>query len=270
MIRSLYSAVSGLKNHQTKMDVIGNNIANVNTTGFKRSRTNFATMLSQTLTVASPQSIGGGGTNASQVGLGSMIGSIDQIVTQGSSQTTGRNTDLMIQGSGYFAIKMGDDKIYYTRNGDFGFDNAGYLVEMGTGGRVLDTSGGEMTALPSDSSAQDVGIDKTGKVTYLDADGAVQTFSAPIGIFKFTNEAGLNNVGNGLLAESTNSGAPVGDIAGIGGRGAVVSGSLEMSNVDLSTEMTDMIVAQRGFQANSRVITVSDSLLQELIDLKRQ
>ena len=269
MIRSLYSAVSGLKNHQIKMDVIGNNIANVNTTGFKRSRTNFATQLSQTLNAASAAAIGGGGTNASQVGLGSMIGSIDQIITQGFNQTTGRNTDLMIQGAGYFALDMGGGKIAYTRNGDFGFDKAGNLVEMSTGGKVCGIDG--TTAIPAFAAAAstlDVGIDQLGNITVLEDTGTIATIGQ-VGVVKFANESGLVNIGNGLLAESTNSGAPAGAAAGVSGRGAILSGSLEMSNVDLSTEMTDMIIAQRGFQANSRVITVSDSLLQELIDLKR-
>lgn len=130
MMRSLYSAVSGLKNHQTRMDVIGNNISNINTTGFKAGRVNFATMLSQTLSSASAAQGNRGGTNAQQVGLGSSIASIDTIMTDGSVQSTGNNTDLAISGNGYFVVKDGD-QTYYTRDGSFRFDAEGNYVTAG-------------------------------------------------------------------------------------------------------------------------------------------
>lgn len=135
MMRSLYSAISGLKNHQIKMDVIGNNIANVNTTGFKRSRTSFATALSQSMKGASEPSVGGlGGTNPMQVGLGAMLGSIDQIMTQGSSQTTGNATDMMLQGPGFFVLDK--NGTVYSRSGAFTKDSVGNLVDAGTGAKV--------------------------------------------------------------------------------------------------------------------------------------
>ena len=135
MMRSLYSAVSGLKGHQTRMDVIGNNIANVNTTGYKSSRVNFADMISQTLSGASSSSDTVGGTNPKQIGLGASVSSIDTIFTDGNVQSTGKNTDLALSGNGLFVVKNGNQQ-YYTRNGDFEFDANGYLVMSGNGYKV--------------------------------------------------------------------------------------------------------------------------------------
>ena len=127
MMRSLYSGVSGLKNHQTRMDVVGNNISNVNTTGFKSSRVTFSDTLSQTLSGASAPADGLGGTNPKQIGLGSATSAIDTLFTDGSVQSTGVNTDLCLSGNGLFIVKNGNS-VYYTRNGNFKFDASGYYV----------------------------------------------------------------------------------------------------------------------------------------------
>ncbi|WP_088228587.1 flagellar hook-basal body complex protein [Desulfosporosinus sp. FKB] len=267
MMRSLYSAISGLKAHQTKMDVIGNNIANVNTAGFKRSNVTFATALSQSMRGASTPNTGTtGGTNPIQVGLGTSVGAINQIMTQGSNQTTGNPLDMMIQGPGFFALKDGSQTVY-TRSGAFSKDADGNLVDPATGAYVLQADGSSLINIPTGSSYT---IDSTGTVTITDSSGTVTT--ANIAIAEFPNDAGLTSIGNNYYLPSNNSGAAT----LYGGSGndyptgtSLVTSALEMSNVDLSQEMTDMITAQRGFQANSRVITVSDTLLQELIDLKR-
>ncbi len=302
MMRSLYSAISGLKNHQVKMDVIGNNIANVNTTGFKRSRVSFGTMLSQTLKGASTPDTNTparfGGTNAMQVGLGVMLGSIDQVMTQGSAQSTGKDTDLMLSGPGFFVMKNAGNTVY-TRAGGFGFDSSGNMVDPATGALVqghmytsdTDTTGWPVTDLttlgnihfklgdyPFGASSgtetlTSYSIDQNGVITgvYTDSTGVSNTHKiAQIAIASFPNDVGLQNVGNNFYQTTNNSGGATVNAAGLGGRGSLVPGAVEMSNVDLSQEFTDMIVTQRGFQANSRVITVSDTLLQELIDLKRQ
>jgi len=303
MMRSLYSAISGLKNHQIKMDVIGNNIANVNTLGFKRSRANFATMLSQNLKGASAPSIAGGvttqgGTNAVQVGLGAMLGSIDQIMTQGSTQSTGKDTDLMLQGPGFFVLKNTGQTVF-TRAGGFGFDSDGNLIDPSTGALVQgyifpddntappaaswDQAGALATIKfklgdpPNASGNPALGltgfsIDQNGVITGVYSNG-IQSEThkiAQIAVAKFANDAGLENVGGNFYKTSNNSGAPDINSPGASGRATVIPGAVEMSNVDLSQEFTDMIVTQRGFQANSRVITVSDTLLEELINLKRQ
>jgi flagellar hook protein FlgE len=301
MMRSLYSAISGLKNHQVKMDVIGNNIANVNTTGFKRSRVTFSTMLSQNMKGASAPSATQGGTNPVQVGLGSMLGSIDQVMTQGSSQSTGKDTDVMIQGSGFFVLDNGG-KTVYSRSGAFSFDSDGTLIDPGTGSKVqgysfqLATAEAPTWPTTADPSPTNYGeivvklgddhpggaatellesfsIDQSGVITgvYTDtANGQSKTYQiAQIALAGFPNDAGLANTGNNFYVSTNNSGIVTVGAAGEQGRGTLVPSAVEMSNVDLSQEFTDMIVTQRGFQANSRVITVSDSLLQELIDLKR-
>lgn len=295
MMRSLYSAITGLKNHQISMDVIGNNIANVNTGGYKRERTSFATMLGQSIRGASAPDESAtpayGGTNGIMVGLGSTLGSVDKVMTQGSSQYTGKDTDMMIQGPGMFVLKLAGNTVF-TRTGNFGFDKSGNLVDPSTGALVQGFS--NTASPPSWSATEDsisfklgdphpdtVGfadyqltsfsIDQSGIVTGVYSDGTAST-TLPIyqiAIAKFANDAGLASKGNNFFVESNNSGAP--DIGGAGedGRGNIVPNTIEMSNVDLSQEFTDMIVTQRGFQANSRVITVSDTILQELIDLKR-
>ena len=303
MIRSLYSAISGLKNHQVKMDVIGNNIANVNTTGFKRSRVTFATTLSQTLKGASspiptapPTTTGG--TNPMQVGLGAMLSSIDQIMTTGSAQTTGNPTDMMIQGSGFFILDNSGQTVY-SRAGAFSLDSAGNLVDPGSGALVQGQAYvGDATPLvwtnPTSNVVIDIGgfafnsatdpgtppygtltsysIDQSGIVSgvYTDAAGGSTIHKiAQIAIANFPNAPGLENLGGNFYGETNNSGTIDVGAAGTNGRGKIIPNTVEMSNVDLSTEFTDMIVAQRGFQANSRVITVSDTLLEELINLKR-
>ncbi|HEY8910314.1 MAG TPA: flagellar hook-basal body complex protein [Desulfosporosinus sp.] len=273
MMRSLYSAISGLKNHQIKMDVIGNNIANVNTTGYKRSRVTFATMLSQTLKGASTPTAATGGTNPMQVGLGASLGSIDQIMTQGSAQSTGNPTDMMIQGPGFFALTTnGTDRIY-SRSGAFSLDALGNLVDPASGAQVLDADDATpINIAPNTYSSYS--IDKTGAITGILSATGLPTPIGNVQIATFANEAGLTSMGGSFYTVSNNSGpaTPYGVAATAGtypSGTTLVSSAVEMSNVDLSTEFTDMIVAQRGFQANSRVITVSDSLLQELIDLKR-
>jgi len=319
MMRSLYSAISGLKNHQIKMDVIGNNIANVNTTGFKRSRVSFATTLSQTLKGASTPSQTLGGTNPTQVGMGAVLSSIDQIMTQGSSQSTSNPTDMMIQGSGFFILD--NNGTVYSRAGAFSLDGEGNLIDPGSGAKVqgymysgstagtpgtpatpgtqgtlatelsgikiLKGSGLDNAVITEDPITVPVldsySIDAKGVITgkyitpaQVDAAGTVTTPSltenfqiGQIALANFANDAGLENMGNNFYSVTPNSGAVSVGTAGSVGRGSIVTNTVEMSNVDLSTEFTDMIVAQRGFQANSRVITVSDSLLEELINLKR-
>jgi len=310
MMRSLYSAISGLKNHQVKMDVIGNNIANVNTPGFKRSRVTFGTMLSQTLKGASSPNPADptlppvqGGTNAVQVGLGSMLGSIDQIMTQGSTQSTGKDTDLMLQGSGFFVLQNGGQRVF-TRAGGFGLDSNGNMIDPSTGAllqgyvftddttpppttswdpatdtqfKTIQFQLGDQPFLHQQAGAGQMAltsfsIDQSGVITGVYSDGVKSETHriAQIAVAKFPNDAGLQNVGGNFLTETNNSGTADINSPGSTGRATIVPGALEMSNVDLSQEFTDMIVTQRGFQANSRVITVSDTLLEELINLKRQ
>lgn len=278
MMRSLYSAISGLKNHQVKMDVIGNNIANVNTTGFKKSRVTFSTMLSQTLKGASAPVTTTpivGGTNPMQVGLGASLGSIDQIMTQGSSQSTGNPTDMMLQGPGFFVLSTNGTDRVYSRSGAFTLDALGNLIDPASGAQVLEKASGATGTATGIKITPDTyssyTIDKTGTITGVRMDTGAVELIGQVQIATFPNEAGLTSLGGSFYQESNNSGpvsiGTAGDTTHAGT--TIVSNAVEMSNVDLSTEFTDMITAQRGFQANSRVITVSDTMLEELINLKR-
>lgn len=270
MMRSMYAAVAGLRTHQLRMDVIGDNIANVNTPGFKRARATFQDMFYQTLQGGSaPDSTNNiGGTNPKQIGLGISLASIDIIHTQGASAPTGKGNDLMIQGEGFFVLSDGTGMNYYTRAGAFAFDAEGNLVNPANGMYVLGISGDKITVPPTASSYS---INALGEVKYLDENGDAQ-IAGQIAIAKFSNPSGLLKAGQNLYMYDAAAGDEV-DLAdcipGTGGRGKVVAGALEMSNVELAQEFTEMIVTQRGFQANAKTITTSDEMLQELANLKR-
>jgi flagellar hook protein FlgE len=394
MLRSLYSGISGLRSHQTMLDVTGNNIANVNTTGFKASQIQFQDTLSQVVQNAGGAQAGNGGTNPAQVGLGVKVAGITTNFTQGASQLTGRSTDMMIQGDGFFMVRKGAET-FYTRAGSFDFDSTGQMVLPGEGalvqgwlagpGGVIDANGpltdlrvpagtlmganastgaifegniqadavtgttmertielfddtgnarelaltftksatgwtmsatdgtstypatpltfnattGAITS-PTTFAVGTVTVDMTTVTGFAGVDsiakksqdgyaaGTLQSFAlaadgtitgafsnglkqaiGKLAMGSFTNPSGLAKAGGSLYRTSVNSGdAQIGEAA-TGGRGSLAGGALEMSNVDLSSEFTNLIVAQRGFQANSRVITTSDELLQELVNLKR-
>jgi flagellar hook protein FlgE len=261
MLRSMYSGISGMKNFQTKLDVIGNNIANVNTYGFKKGRVVFKDMINQNISGASAAGDSRGGVNAKQIGLGSQISTIDTIHTTGSLQSTGRVLDLAVSGSGFFQVTdASGGETLYTRAGNFYLDESGDLV---TGdGFYLSPK----INIPTDAKSMSIGQD--GTVNYVDKDG-VLTSAGQLQLAKFPNDGGLEKAGGNYFKETTNSGAAFVDSPGVSGIGTIESGFLEMSNVDLSEEFTEMITAQRGFQANTRIITTSDEILQELVNLKR-
>ena len=280
MLRSLFAGISGLRVNQVMLDVTGNNIANANTIGFKSSTTVFQDTLSQMLTGASAASANRGGTNPIQVGLGVQVAGTSTSFGQGSAQTTGRSTDLMISGDGMFVVQAGNDRLY-TRAGAFTFDEAGSLVTP-TGNRVqgytFDAAGnpsplGDVTltpgfALPAGVQMTSYSIGKDGVLRGSFSDGVPRDL-AQLAIADFTNPMGLEKVGETSYRESANSGQAQLGVAGQGRRGTLSAGSLEMSNVDLAAEFTNLIVAQRGFQASSRVITTSDQVLEDLVNIKR-
>ncbi|MEH6942170.1 flagellar basal body rod protein FlgG [Bacillus sp. JJ722] len=267
MLRSMYSGISGLKNFQTKLDVIGNNIANVNTFGYKKSRVVFKDLISQTAQggTASNETTRGG-TNPMQIGLGAQLGAIDTIHTEGNSQFTGRPLDFKIAGDGYFIVGAdGDTNPSYTRAGNFYIDDKGALVN-GDGLYVLQDDFTKIT-IPEGATSMSVG--KDGVVTVIDANGTEPVPIGRIGLAKFNNTGGLLKTGSNLFKPSPSSGPAIIDETVRATLGTIESSMLEMSNVDLSEEFTEMIVAQRGFQANTRIITTSDEILQELVNLKR-
>ena len=425
MIQAMYSGIAGMKAFKSSLDVIGNNIANVNTTAYKAGRATFKEMLSQTLSGATGPGENRGGVNPSQIGLGVSMGSVDINSSQGSMTSTGRTTDLAIEGSGYFALGGGGTS-RYTRDGSFSLDSEFNLVSGSTGYNVLgwsadpntgevdttqpitdsssikipigglsvarqtsvidvsgnlnasaevgETSGtreikfdvydslglshdmtmvftklaaaagppvinastwkyevfcpdtgaaavtsgniefdalgyskldqidlsltitpsngctspletklnlGDISQLNGDSTAdlayqnglplgtlESFNIDRTGLIVGTFTNGSTRNLGQ-LAIAQFNNPAGLSKVGNNMFSESPNSGTPKLGVPGQAGLGMVTSGFLEASNVDLANEFASMIVAQRGFQANSRIITTSDEVLQELVSLKR-
>ncbi|MGO4258031.1 flagellar hook-basal body complex protein [Marmoricola sp. RAF53] len=284
MLRSLFAGISGLRVNQAMLDVTGNNIANANTTGYKSSSTVFSDTLSQMLTGASAANATRGGTNPIQIGLGVQLAATNGNFTQGSTQTTGRPTDLMLSGDGMFVVMKGNEQLY-TRAGAFSFDNNGTLVAP-TGNRVqgyaLDAAGlptgglvdvtlstaGLTPPVPPGVQLTSYTIGSDGKLRGIFDDG-IQRDMAQIAIADFTNVQGLEKVGDTSFRESANSGVAQLGVSGQGRRGTIQAGALEMSNVDLAAEFTNLILAQRGFQASSRVITTSDQVLEDLVNIKR-
>ena len=308
MMRSLYSGISGLKNHQTRMDVIGNNIANVNTTGYKMSRVIFQDIFSQTVSGGKANTPISGGTNPMQIGLGIKLSTVDVLHTAAPFGRTDNPFDMMISGDGYFIVDTPNGYLY-TRAGNFKLDDAGWLTTsdgyyvMGYAGTFDYIEGTEenLTATPPTLAAppeaifnDDIDYEELSRIRLrvpgaaatdkpvdlvgfsVGDDGSVSVIIdnekvtiAKIALAMFSNPSGLEKAGGSMYRVTTSSGDPVDTLPQSNGAGDVKGGGLEMSNVDLATEFTDMIVTQRGFQANSRIITVSDTLLEELVNLKR-
>lgn len=267
MMRSMFSAISGLKAHQVKLDVTANDIANVNTIGYKGARTTFRDSLSQMQRGGAGATAGTGGTNAAQIGLGVTLGSIDNQMQGGALQTTGGPLDLAIQGEGFFRIKtdLTNPATEYTRAGNFGANAAGDLITQ-EGQFVVDAAGAAITIAPGGTN---VAVGQNGDVSYVPAGGGARVVAGTVSIATFANSGGLERVAGNRWREGANSGAAAVGAPGTGNLGKIVAGAVEMSNVDLSTTFTDMITAQRGFQANSRVISASDEMLQDLVNLSR-
>jgi flagellar hook protein FlgE len=285
MMRSLFAAISGLRVHQTMLDVTANDIANVNTIGFKGSTVSFKDALAEMQSGASGPSAGLGGQNAEQIGLGVQLGSISTNMAAGAIQTTNNPLDLAIQGEGFFRVASlsaaGPPQVFgtvnYTRAGNFTTDSAGNLVTQ-DGNYVLGHSvtsqgpppvfGTTDSTITIPPTASSVSIGQDGVVNYIDSTTGTSKALAQVTLAKFPNDEGLTAEPGTNYVESPNSGTPVVGIPGdTNGLGTVVSGSLEMSNVDLAAEFTNMIEAQRGFEANGRIISTADQMLQDLVNL---
>jgi flagellar hook protein FlgE len=287
MMRSMFAAISGLKTHQIMMDVTANDIANVNTIGYKATRTTFKDSLAQLQRGGAGQGSGQGGTNPSQVGLGTQLGTIDNMMGSGALQSTGNALDAAIQGDGWFRIGQATvagttatltaGTQQYTRAGNFSRNDQGYLV-TGDGfyviGRTVPSTtvtatppgADQLIQIPQGASSFAIGAD--GSVSYIPSGSSTRTVAGYISLSKFPNENGLQRASGNRWTANAASGAE--EIGTPGGDfGATTPGTLEMSNVDLATEFTNMISAQRGFQANSRVISTADDMLNDLVNLKR-
>src|SRR5262245_17016240 len=288
MLRSLTSASSGLQSFQERLDVIGNNVANVNTTAFKSGRLDLADSFSQTLRDSSAGTGGGSGLSAMQIGLGVTSQSISNNYNQGVLTRTGVGTDLAVTGAGFFVVRDAISNVQFvTRAGDFRMDGSGYLVTndglrvqgyadstLTTMGDILiDTQGMPPTSDPLATMVSFV-IDLEGKVNVNLSDGS-QFVRGQILLQNFSDPQGLVKEGNNLYT-GIGAAGPLGGAAsptpappGTNGLGRIQSGALELSNVDLANEFTNLITTQRAYQANARIITTSDEMLQELVNLKR-
>ena len=258
MLRSMYAGVAGMQGFHTKLDVIGNNIANVNTIGYKKSTINFQDLLSQNLSDS--------GVNPMQVGLGSATSTINVVHTAGPSMSTGVGTDLAILGDGFFVVQKPDsEEQYLTRAGNFVANAAGDLVTS-QGYNVLNSDGNIITSLNDYDSFS---INRLGEIVGKDVDGT-ETPIGTIGISVPDNPSGLKKFAGSMYEMTSKADADGIDIDTVTEKKTELgSGMIEMSNVDLTEEFTEMIIAQRGFQANSRTITTSDEILQEVVNLKR-
>lgn len=281
MLKSMYSGISGMKANQTKMDVVGNNVANSGTTAFKKSGVRFSDALNQTIIYSSAPGNNVGGVNPGQVGIGVKVASVEKYMTQGAIQTTGRPTDLAIDGDGFFVIQMDKkEKVIvegYTRDGSFSLDANGNLVTS-KGYKVLNTKNEPIT-IPKEYGTTPDGVKKKvvsfnisteGNLTYLLEDGTKVENLQTLKLAVFQNDAGLEAKNGNIYSETANSGKPMYNTGEKSAKiGLINQGAIEMANIDLSEEFTDMIVATRAFQASGKVITTSDELLQEILNLKR-
>ena len=262
MMRSLWTAASGMNTQTQNMNVISNNLANVNTTGFKKSRADFQDLMYQTV-----QNPGSPSTSAAQIlvgiqfGMGSKLAAVSKQFTPGDFSNTGNALDVAIEGDGFFQIQMPDGSTAYSRAGAF---------KMDSNGRVVTSDGFPMLpeiVIPANSTKITIGSDGT-----VSAVQAGQTTASTVGniqLANFTNPSGLSSIGKNLYQQTDASGNATTGTPGQTGLGTISQGFLEMSNVNLAEEMVNMIIGQRAYEANSKAITTSDEMLQNANNLKR-
>lgn len=262
MIRSLWTAASGMQGQQKSIDVVANNLANVNTTGFKRSRADFQDLVYQNL-----KSTGSPATNATQVptgiqiGLGSRLAAVTKIFTAGDFTQTGNELDLAIEGAGFFQITMPDGTVGYSKAGAFKRDSTGQVVTPD--GNPLSPA----ITIPSNATKINIGSD--GTVSIQVAGQSATTTVGNIQLATFSNPSGLSSQGKNIFYATDASGVSTTGTPGQNGIGTVAQGLLEMSNVNVAEEMVNMIVGQRAYEINSKAVQASDEMLQTANNLKR-
>ena len=257
MIRSLWISKTGLETQQTQMDVIANNLANVSTTGFKRSRAVFEDLLYQTLRQPGAQSSQQTQIPSGlQIGTGSRPVAVERIHTQGNLQQSSNNLDVAINGAGFFQVLMPDGTTAYTRDGSFQTDNQGQLVT--SNGYVVQPA----ITIPSNALGVTIGRDGTVSITQPGVAAPVQIGSLQLATF--INPAGLQSQGENLYLETGSSGTPNTNVPGTNGSGLISQGYVETSNVNVVEELVNMIQTQRAYEINSKAVTVSDQMLQKL------
>lgn len=259
MLRSLYTASSGMKTQQFHLDTIANNLANVNTTGFKKNMVNFQDLLYQQLRIPTEQKPTG-----IDVGTGVRVAATLTNFLQGILEETGNPLDMAIEGTGFFKIQLPDGQIGYTRNGSFRLDAEGYLVNS-DGYRVLDEGDSEIEL---GENIREVIIDENGQITVIDDEGDYNEV-AILGLTRFANPGGLEKKGSSIFLPTPASGEPQDGTAGEEGFGLIRQNFLEGSNVQVVEEMVKMITAQRVYEINSKMIQTSDEILGITNNLRR-
>lgn len=270
MVRSLWTGASGMIAQQTNVDTIANNLANINTTGYKKETMEFKSLLYQTIQQESTDSEGNPKPVGVQVGLGVRNAAITSQFTQGAFTETGNQWDMAISGYGFFAIQLEDGSTGYTRNGTFqmSIGEEGYVLCTSSGQPVLDTNGASIV-LPEEYSIARVTVDANGNLCYPDETGNPQPLGIQIGLVQFNNPAGLEKCSGSIYKESPASGTVRWESADANlKKSELVSGYVEASNVQAADEMVNLIIAQRAYEMNSKVITASDTMMQQANNLR--
>lgn len=271
MVRSLWTAASGMTAQQTYVDTISNNLANINTTGFKKEQAEFKTLLYQNIQQKTTDAEGNPKPVGAQVGLGVRTAAITSWYTQGSLTATGNTSDLAIEGDGFFMIQLEDGSIGYTRSGSFKFmiGNDGLTLATADGNLVLDNTGSPIV-IPKEITSSKITIDASGRVCYPDENNNATSIGIQIGLAQFADPAGLEKSYGSILKETDASGVPVIEGAGNGAKASKIhQGYLEASNVQAVDEMVNLIVAQRAYEMNSKAITASDEMLKQANNLRQ-
>ena len=271
MVRSLWTAASGMNAQQINVDTIANNLANVNTVGYKSEVAEFKTLLYQTLQTKTTTANGAGKPIGAQVGLGVRNASIMSVFKQGAMLASDNNTAFAVTGRGFFALRGEDGNTYYTRNGNFNFTTAqnGMMLANSDGLPVLDSTG-KPIILGNQYIISKIGVNSSGQLTYPDANNNAQPIGIQIGLYQFANPAGLEKVDGTLYLESEASGVVLNEANNNNLlKSEVNQGYLEGSGVQVADEMVNLIVAQRAYEMNSKAITTTDEMLQQANQLKR-
>lgn len=262
MMRALHTAATGMRAQELNIDIIANNLANINTAGFKRRRAQFQDLLYQNLRTAGSASTGSTEVPTGlQVGLGSKPVATEVLFQQGNFTVTNNPLDLAIEGSGFFQILLPDGELAYTRAGSFHLNREGQIVTAD--GNPLEPS----ITIPQNALSIDIGKDGTVSVTLPNQTAATQV--GQIQIATFPNPAGLNSVGSSLFLPTTSSGEAIIGAPGTEERGTIIQGFLEQSNVNIVEEMVNMIISQRAYETNSRVIRAADDMLSQVNNMVR-
>lgn len=271
MVRSLWTAATGMIAQQINVDTIANNLSNVNTTGYKTQVAEFKSLLYQTLQTKTTSANGENKPVSAQVGLGTRNSAITSIFKQGSMLASESPASFTINGNGFFGIQGDDGNTYYTRNGNFNMSigNDGITLSTSDGLHVLDSTG-KAIVFDDELVVSKITISADGEFAYPDEDGNPQGLGIRLGLYQFSNPAGLEKTDSSLYAQSAASGPPLNEATSNNvEKSKVVQGYLEGSNVQVADEMVNLIVAQRAYELNSKAIQASDEMLQQANQLRR-